>query len=91
MASIGWEVHDCMSADEWRVFDEATKGLVGVKYTPKTVATQVVAGTDYCFVCTTKVVSSFESDGISAVYVFKGLEESEAAVYKIEPLLDICK
>jgi len=38
------------------VFDQALKGLVGVKYTPLAFATQVVAGLNYCFLTEGQVV-----------------------------------
>lgn len=34
------------------VFTTATEGLMGVKYTPVAVAAQVVAGMNYCYLCT---------------------------------------
>lgn len=36
---------------ELTLFGQMTKGLTGVVYTPESVATQVVAGTNYRFVC----------------------------------------
>lgn len=38
-------------ADEKALFESLTDGLEGVKYKPLNVATQVVAGTNYRFVC----------------------------------------
>ncbi len=37
--------------DEKALFAEAVKGLEGVEYKPMNVATQVVAGTNYRFLC----------------------------------------
>lgn len=34
------------------LFDSVISGISGVRYTPESVATQVVAGTNYRFVCT---------------------------------------
>lgn len=36
---------------ERTLFEQVTEGLTGVVYTPESVATQVVAGTNYRFVC----------------------------------------
>lgn len=47
----GWTPYGKISSEDRQVFDEATKGLVGVKYLPETVATQVVAGINYRFKC----------------------------------------
>lgn len=47
----GWSQYHSLSAEDKEVFDEAMKGFVGVKYTPETVSTQVVAGMNYRFKC----------------------------------------
>jgi hypothetical protein len=53
----GWTPYSCdISPKAKKVFDTALKGLVGVKYTPVAVATQVVSGKNYCFFCNAKVV-----------------------------------
>lgn len=60
--SGGWEICEDaaanISADEQAVFDKAVAGIgEGVEYTAKDViATQVVAGKNYAFLCTGKVV-----------------------------------
>ncbi|WP_136668871.1 hypothetical protein [Flavobacterium sp. H122] len=48
----GWSPYHPLTAQDKAVFDEAMKGFVGVKYTPNTVSTQVVAGTNYRYKCT---------------------------------------
>lgn len=40
-----------LTVEEQEIFSEATAQLVGIKYTPITVSTQIVAGTNYCFRC----------------------------------------
>jgi hypothetical protein len=53
----GWTpFRELTTADE-KVFKEATQQLLGVKYTPLSVSTQVVEGTNYRFLCDGKVVS----------------------------------
>ncbi len=47
----GWTAYHPLTAQDQKVFDEAMKGFVGVKYTPQSVSTQVVAGTNYHFKC----------------------------------------
>nr|WP_294938830.1 hypothetical protein [uncultured Flavobacterium sp.] len=51
----GWTAYHSLTPADQKVFDEAMKGFVGVKYTPQTVATQVVAGTNYRFKCTASI------------------------------------
>lgn len=49
----GWtDFNYDLSAEAKAVLTEGLGGLVGVKYVPSAVATQVVAGTNYCFLCT---------------------------------------
>lgn len=46
-----------ITPDELAVFDKATEGLMGVKYEPVLLlGTQVVAGTNYAFLCKGTVV-----------------------------------
>lgn len=47
----GWTKYHNLTPEDQKVFDEAMKGFVGVKYTPKEVSTQVVNGTNYRFRC----------------------------------------
>lgn len=51
----GWTAYHPLTASDQKVFAEAMKGFVGVKYTPQTVSTQVVAGTNYRFKCTASI------------------------------------
>lgn len=47
----GWSAYHKLTPQDQKVFDEAMKGFVGVKYTPISVSTQVVAGMNYRFKC----------------------------------------
>jgi len=51
----GWSPYGPLTPEDKTVFDEATKGLVGVEYRPKTVSTQIVAGTNYRFKCNASI------------------------------------
>lgn len=51
----GWTPYHDLTPKDTAVFDEALKGFVGVKYTPNTVSTQIVAGTNYRFKCTASI------------------------------------
>ena len=53
----------------------ALDGLVGCVYKPiALLGTQIVAGTNYCFLCETTVVVPDAQPGYALVYVFDGLE-----------------
>lgn len=47
----GWTLYHPLTPSDQKVFTEAMKGFVGVKYTPQSVSTQVVAGKNYRFKC----------------------------------------
>lgn len=55
-------------------FNEATRGLLGVKYTPVAVSQQVVAGMNYHFFCNTESVTRFPVIGAAIVSIYKPLE-----------------
>jgi len=57
-----------------RVFEEAINGLVGVVYTPNAFATQVVSGTNYCFLCKAKGVYPGATDYAVMVYVYRPVQ-----------------
>lgn len=54
----GWSPYHPLTPQDRKVFDEAMNGFVGVQYTPNTVSTQVVAGTNYRFKCTASMPPS---------------------------------
>lgn len=47
----GWSPYEKLTAKEKAIFQEATRGLLGVQYTPELVSKQVVNGTNYRFKC----------------------------------------
>lgn len=47
----GWTSYHPLTAEDQKVFDEAMRGFVGVKYMPTEVSTQVINGTNYRFKC----------------------------------------
>lgn len=53
----GYTAQRPLTEDEHLLFDRVTRELTGVKYTPQSVATQVVAGTNYRFVCTAETAT----------------------------------
>ncbi len=73
----GWQASQDVSLtkDEKAVFDKAMEGLVGVTYKPVAkVATQVVAGIKYCFVCESTTVTAEPVSGYSLVWVLAGAD-----------------
>ncbi|HVG58050.1 MAG TPA: hypothetical protein VNA24_05805 [Hyalangium sp.] len=62
-----------LSDDAQKVFKEALKGFAGVDYTPLAVATQVVAGTNYCFLCKGVLVTPGAQQTAVKLYVYAPL------------------
>jgi hypothetical protein len=66
----GFELHQEVGEGEMEIFKAALKGWVGVDYKPVAVASQVVEGTNYLFICTGKPVVAHPVLGLYAVKVF---------------------
>lgn len=58
---------------EAQLFDQMTSGLVGVKVTPISVATQVVSGTNYKFICKSVSITHEPVTDTIAIWVFQPL------------------
>lgn len=82
----GWTIHDSITAEDMSVFDAAMKGIVGVDYEPIAVATQVVNGTNYCFICKTKVVVPVATAGMAKVIIYKPLQ-GDPIIISIEKII----
>ena len=76
-----------LEASERELFRQVTAGMTGVSYTPESVGTQVVAGTNYRFVCKAKTVTPNPETYRAEVIVFKPLPgQGEAKITKITRL-----
>lgn len=82
----GWRVHDSITDEDIKVFKTALNGLVGVDYEPEILATQVVNGTNYCFICILRVVAPNGPEGISKIMVYKPLV-GDPIIRSIESIL----
>ena len=63
-----------ISHEARKVFETALHGFVGVGYKPLAVATQVVAGTNYCFLCEATVVYPGATPYAAKVYIYQPLQ-----------------
>jgi len=71
----GWSSFNFNISHEARkAFDTALHGFVGVRYKPLAVATQIVAGTNYCFLCEATVVYPGATPHAAKVYIYQPLE-----------------
>ena len=67
-------------------FAKATEELVGCVYTPVALlASQVVAGTNYCLLCQTQLVTPDAPVGYALVYLYEGLDGS-ASLLKVQEM-----
>lgn len=53
----GWSPYGPLTPQDQKVFEEATAGLLGVRYVPEEVSRQVVAGMNYRFRCKAEPLS----------------------------------
>ncbi|OJJ15043.1 hypothetical protein BKI52_39955 [marine bacterium AO1-C] len=66
----GWTTFSFeVSAEAAKVFNKATENWAGVNYTPLAVATQVVNGINYCFLCKGVLVTPEQSQMAALVYI----------------------
>lgn len=63
-----------ISAEAKKAFIEATKGLVGVRYLPVAVSTQIVAGVNYKFFCNTQAATVMPLYGAAIVSIYAPLK-----------------
>ena len=69
-----------ISPEAQKVFKEAMEHIVGVKYTPVAVATQVVAGMNYCFICEGQVVYPGSPETAFKIYIYVPPQEKPQIV-----------
>lgn len=68
----GFNFH--ISPEALKVFETALHGFVGVHFKPLAAATQVVAGTNYCFLCEAAPVYPRATHYAAKVYIYQPLE-----------------
>ena len=63
-----------ITPEQRKVFDNAMGGLLGVKYSPLAVATQIVAGTNYCYLCKAQPVYPKAQEYAAEVFIYLPLQ-----------------
>lgn len=69
----GYTGQRALTDDERQLFEDVTRELDGVGYVPESVATQVVAGINYRFICTAKTVTRRPETYQAEITVYKPL------------------
>ncbi len=65
--------------DDLKLFEEVMEGLAGVDYEPLIVATQVVAGTNYKFICNAEAVVLNPRPYLAEISIFQPLPSEKEA------------
>lgn len=85
----GWTPSRIPTEEDLQVFGEAMEGLDGVGYTPLSVQSQVVKGTNYRFLCEATTVTLEPQTFQAMVMVYKPLPgEGNARIMAITPVQD---
>lgn len=74
MTCGGWTIFRKPDEDDMKVFEEAMNGLLGVKYTPLLVKSQIVSGKNYKFICNATPVVPEPEEFSAIVSIFKPLD-----------------
>lgn len=83
----GYTAQRSLTDEELLLFKKVTQGLDGVNYTPQSVATQIVAGTNYRFVCKAVTTTPESPNFDAAVVVYQPLPgQGEARITEITRL-----
>ena len=84
----GYSKQRRISDEELQLFEQATASLQGVEYTPLNVATQIVAGTNYRFLCKARAIDANGKKGkrqYAVIVIHKPLpNQGEARILSIE-------
>ena len=89
----GWKIYphetEELPKDAQTAFDKATEGLVGAKYTPVTLmATQLVAGMNYCILCQVSPVVPDPDPKWALVYIYADLQGNAEIMNVYELYID---
>ncbi|MBM2883842.1 hypothetical protein JFK97_05520 [Chromobacterium phragmitis] len=80
----GWSGFKPLNEHDRKVFHQATEGLLGVKYAPLAVSTQIVAGENFIFLASAEVIYPGALPHLVAVYIFQPLGDKPPHVTRVE-------
>ncbi len=67
----GWSEFHSLTKEEKALFNEVMGNIVGVSYKPIVVATQVVNGMNYCFICRATSATNPPEEFNTEIYIFQ--------------------
>lgn len=82
----GYIAHEVITDNDRAVFEHITKSLLGVDYELKAVATQVVNGINYKFICISKIVVPYAQPELTMIEAYTKFAHSVAPVIKINKI-----
>lgn len=85
MIAGGYSKFRDLTEDESKLFEGLVSQMVGGHYEPFAVATQIVAGTNYKFLCNATLVTNPPKDYTAKVVVFAPLD-GEPSITSIDEL-----
>lgn len=83
----GWTAFRSPTEKEKELFDKVMKPLIGVVYKPIVVATQVVNGINYCFLCRATVMSNPPAEYNALVIIYQPSEGGDPHCTEIKRLM----
>lgn len=85
----GYVAHEEITEQDRAVFNYAVKDLLGVEYNLKAVASQVVNGINYKFICVAKVVVPYAQPELVVIEVYTKFRHSVAPIVEIKNITKI--
>lgn len=82
----GYIAHEVITDNDRAVFEHITKSLLGVDYELKAVATQVVNGINYKFICISKIVVPYAQPELTMIEAYTKFAHSVAPVIKVNKI-----
>lgn len=87
--SGGYTMHPTIGKEEQAIFDAALRHHVGVDYKPLAVASQVVDGINYIYICTGKIVVPHAETKLYAIKIYTKFRHSIAPTLEIRAIDEI--
>lgn len=82
-------MHPAVGEEEQTIFDAAMRHNVGVAYKPIAVASQVVDGVNYIYICTGKIVVPNAETKLYAIKIYTKFRHSVAPTLEIKSIDEI--
>lgn len=70
----GWSPYREPTQEDIKIFKENLAGLVGVKYVPDGVSSQIVDGTNYRFICNAKPIAAEPYEYKATIQIYAPLQ-----------------